>query len=402
MKKHLFFIFAMLASCFSTAQITVNRADFALSATAKDSAMSKRLTISGVIAPTFGANQTWDYTNLRDSTPDLYYYGYITQPTPTNRPMAFEMTNLQQDYHTRLGNFVIPTRLYSLLNDNGYFDFGLSTPDLRFSLQNLTGSVLDSLIFPASNNVFSAVAPRYRFPINYRGVWQSNIINTSNFFLTVTGFGLNSAPCQRVQRVIQRDTVVGWGTLRLRNPTTGAPINFNVLLTTTQRITIDSFFLNGSPAPAVLIGAFGLQQGRRDTTASQYFCGVGFKAPLLAFVQNGSQNRITDAFRAILPSLNLTTSAQDITDFSVKTKVFPNPTTTEGVTFEFEKSSEKDWNIMIYDLSGRMMNIQTINGAKGLTTFRLPLGSQFSAGNYFYVLSDENSVIRANGKFLVQ
>lgn len=402
MKKHLFFIFTAFSSFFSTAQITITRNDFALSATAKDSAIGKRMTISGVVAPTFGANRTWDYTNLRDSTPYLYYFGHITQPTNANRPMAFEMTNLQQDYNTRLGNFVIPTRLYSLLNDNGYFDFGLSTPDLRFSLQNLTGSALDSLIFPASNNVFSAVAPRYRFPINYQSVWRSNITNTSNFFLTVTNFGLNSVPCQRVQRIVQRDTVVGWGTLRLRNPSTGAPLNFNVLLATTQRITIDSFFLSGSPAPTLLLGAFGLQQGQRDTIASTYFCGVGFKAPLLTFVQNGGQTRITDAFRALLPSLNLTTSVEDRNDFTIETKVFPNPTTTEGVTFEFEKSSAKDWNIMIYDLTGRIMKVQTIEAAKGLATFRLPLGEAFAKGTYFYMLSDENSIIRANGKFLVR
>lgn len=402
MKKYFFFIFTALSSYLSTAQISIDSTNFALSTTAKDSAMSKRLTISGVVTPTFGANQTWDYTNLRDSTPDLYYLGYVTDPATANRPQAFAVTNLQQDYHTRLGNFVIPTRLYSLLNENGYFDFGLSTPDLRFSLQSVSGSSADSLILPASNNVFSAVAPRYRFPINYRGVWQSNITHTSNFFLTVTNFGLNSAPCQRVQRVIQRDTVVGWGTLRLRNPATGAPINFNVLLATTQRITIDSFFVNGSSAPTLLMGAFGLRQGQRDTTASLYFCGLGFKAPFLTFVQNGAQTRITEAFRAILPNLNLTTSAQDITDSPIKTKVFPNPTTTEGVTVEFEKSSEKDWNIMIYDLSGRIVKLQTVSAVKGLTAFRLPLGNEFSIGTYFYMLSDENSIIRANGKFLVK
>lgn len=402
MKKHLCFIVTALLSYLSTAQITVDNINFALSKTTKDSTVGKRLTISGVIAPTFGANQTWDYTNLRDSTPDLYYLGYVTEPVAANRPRAFDATNLQQDYNTTLGNFVVPTRLYSLLNENGYFDFGLSTPDLRFSLQNLTGSPLDSLIFPASNNVFSTVAPRYRFPINYRGAWQSNITHTSNFFLTVTNFGLNSTPCQRVQRVIQRDTVVGWGTLRLRNPSTGAPINFNVLLASTQRITVDSFFINGLPAPTLLIGAFGLRQGQRDTTASMYFCGLGFKAPFLTLVQNGAQTQITAALRAILPNLNLTTSAQDRIDFSIKMKIFPNPAVTEGVTFEFEKSSESNWNIMIYDVAGRIVKLQTIDAAKGLTTFRLPLSSEFSIGTYFYTLSDENSIIRANGKFLVK
>jgi hypothetical protein len=37
----------------------------------------------------------------------------------------------------------------------------------------------------------------------------------------------------------------------------------------------------------------------------------------------------------------------------------------------------------------------------GLTKFSLPLGKEISSGTYFYILSDEHSIIRSNGKIII-
>lgn len=401
MKKYLLLNFLIILCNAVTAQISITRSNFALSDTLADSATSKRLTISGITSPTFGTNQTWDYTNLRDSTPDLFYLGYITRPAANNRPAAHAIANLEQQYMSAVSNFVIPTRLYSLLNESGYYDLGTSTSSVSFKLQSLTGSVADSILFPAAVSIFSNVSPRYRFPMRHGNVWKSDFTHTTNFFLTIAAYNLNSVLGQRVHHVTQRDTVVGWGTLRLRNPSTGSPINFNALLVANRRISTDSFFLGGVPAPTALLTAFGLRQGQRDTSASLYFCGIGFKAPFLTLVQNAMQTRITNAFRAILPNLNLVTSLKDpMLSASIPSKIYPNPVK-EIATLEFEKSSELDWNIMLYDAMGRTIGLHRISAPMGLTKFSLPLGKEISSGTYFYILSNEHSIIRSNGKIII-
>jgi Secretion system C-terminal sorting domain len=269
----------------------------------------------------------------------------------------------------------------------------------RFPLLLLTGSTADSLTFPAASRKSSALERRYVFPITATSSNTTTSNTITNFLLKVGAFGLNNTPGYQSRTTTEKDTTVGWGTLKLRNPATGGVLNFNVLLQLKTVISTDSFYLGGQPAPVALLGAFGLVQGRKDTFSVFNFIGLGFRAAHIAMETNGNQTQVGRTFRGILPSLGLVSPTRETNDYTVATKVFPNPTS-EGITFEFDKKTSGDWHILMYDVAGKITGIQKVSAPQGLTTHKVTFDNSTSNGLYFYNIVDENSLIRANGQFV--
>ena len=161
-----------------------------------------------------------------------------------------------------------------------------------------------------------------------------------------------------------------------------------------------SFFVNGAPAPAQLLGAFSLVQGSKTVLSTQYsFRGIGFSEPAMQMYVNVS-GAITYISRAVNVALGLTTDSREVTNVAIATKVYPNPAHTEGVNFEFNKTTDAQWNVMVYNATGQIISINPINGQIGTTTRHVALDRNLPAGTYFYNLLDEHSRIRANGQFL--
>ncbi|MBL7816295.1 MAG: T9SS type A sorting domain-containing protein [Saprospiraceae bacterium] len=396
-----FLLATLLTSCFmqfTTAQaVTLRLTDFALSATARDSSMSKLMKKTGATLPTKGLDKTWDYTALRDSTSELYYFGYVTQPATSPRPAGFSSATLQANSVTNFQAYTIPSRTYYQLNSSGFSFLGDSLAPTRFSLQAITGGSTDSLSFPANVHVYSAPVVQYLFPMTMSTAWTSFERVVTDFNLKVIAFGLNNTPGQSVSRGTYRDSIVGWGTLKMRHPSTGATLSFNALLDRRTFITQDSFYLNGTPANPLIVNAFGLTQGKIDTTTRYYFYASGFKSPLIAFSVNNSETQIVDIFRAILPSLGLTTKNNELVDLEVATTVFPNPTT-EGATFEFDKSSADTWRVFVYNAAGQIIKNESVNAPIGKTQHTTRFDSSLPTGTYFYQIIDEHSLIRHTGK----
>jgi hypothetical protein len=239
----------------------------------------------------------------------------------------------------------------------------------------------------------------YKFPMTDKSSWTSTNIYRTNFLLKIGAFGLNNTPGQLVSTSIIKDTIAGWGTLKLRNPANGTVLNFNVLLRYSNYNSVDSFFLAGQPAPALLLGAFGVTQGSRDTAIRFSFIGLNFKAPHLIMELNNRGTSITNMYRAILPNLGLVSKNKELTDVSVKSTVFPNPTT-EGVTFEFDKKTNDDWTILIYNRLGQITGLHQVSTPQGTASLNVDLDKNLPNGTYFYNIVDENSLIRANGQFV--
>ena len=128
---------------------------------------------------------------------------------------------------------------------------------------------------------------------------------------------------------------------------------------------------------------------------------MGFNEPQL-YMEANANGIINYTSRAVLPSLGLTTDNYDVTNFAVATKVYPNPANTEGITFAFDKTTAANWHIMVYNTSGQIITVKHVTEPQGATTIHLALDPILSSGVYFYNLLDETSLIRAQGKFLLQ
>jgi hypothetical protein len=400
MKKNLLLTLCVVSFIFTVkGQITINRTDFAVSSTGLDSAAWKLMTKTGAVSPTFGNNQTWDYTVLRDSTSRIFKYFYDLAASSGPLPTVFADATHTFASTISFQNFSSPSRVYEKLDATGYAQLGYTTNEAKYSLVNISGGAKDSIYLLASAFRYSNPWTYYKFPMTANTVWKTNYKDTTNIQLSVALLALNKAPGMRVSQYTIVDTIVGWGTLKLRNPSGGTALNFAVLLQWETRTRLDSFFLNGAPAPDLIMGALGLTQGSLTIFQTYNFQGIGFNEPFLYFSTNaaGTTNFVS---RAVLPNLGLTTSSPETPDYAVTTTAFPNPTT-EGVTFEFQKSSMPDWNVMIYNASGQIVSLNRVSAPQGIVNQHITLASSLPSGTYFYNLLDETSLIRANGKFLL-
>jgi hypothetical protein len=187
---------------------------------------------------------------------------------------------------------------------------------------------------------FKPVIQYYKFPMSINTVWKNNSRFVTNILLKVSSLSLNNAPAQHVLITSSIDSVVGWGTLKMRSSTPGVILNFNALLVRSILIETDSFYFNGTPASSELLSRLELTQGFSSIQNSVYFLASKFKAPYLTFLLNDS-GRIEDIYRAILPDVGLAVRNADLENIKVTTIIFPNPIT-ERAIFEFEKTSVDD------------------------------------------------------------
>lgn len=381
-------------------QITINRADYAVSGTGLDSASWKLMTKTGAVAPTFGNNQTWDYSVLKDSTLTINKYYHTPAATFGTIPTVFADATYAYNATVLFQNFPIPFRIFEKLDATSYAQLGYITLGAKFSIAPVSGGATDSIYFPVASLRYSSPQVYFKFPMTANSVWKTNFKDTTPLQLSVALFGLNKTPGMRVAQYTILDTIVGWGTLKLKNPSGGTALNYAVLLKRETATRLDSFFLGDAPAPAALMGAFGLTQGAVTiSTTRNSFIGIGFNEPFL-YISTNTAGAINAISRAVLPNLGLTGS-HETPNYAVATNVYPNPTT-EGVNFKFQKTSMPDWNLMIYNAAGQIVSINRVTAPQGSVNQRIALASSLPNGTYFYNLLDETSLIRANGKFLLQ
>jgi hypothetical protein len=380
-------------------QITINRANYAVSGTGLDSAAWKLMTKTGAVVPTLGNNQTWDYTALRDST--TTFNRYYRTPAASFGPIPTIFADATYAYNATASfqNFPLPYRIFEKIDATSYVQLGYIALGVKFSIASVSGGATDSIYFPASALRFSSPQVYYKFPMTANSAWKTNFKDTTPLQLSVALLGLNKTPGMRVAQYTLADTIVGWGSLRLKNPSGGTALNYAVLLKRQTANRLDSFFLGGAPAPAVITGAFGLTQGAVTVYPTEYTLqGVGFNEPFLTILADAT-GLVTLVRRAVLPNLGLTPT-HETPNYAVATTVYPNPTT-EGVNFKFQKTSMPDWNIMIYNAAGQIVSINRVSAPSGYVNQRITLGSSLPSGTYFYNLLDETSLIRANGTFLL-
>jgi hypothetical protein len=384
----------------SKGQITINRADYALSGTGLDSTPWKYLTKAGAVVPTLGNNQTWDYSALKDTTPVIYTIYHYPAANFGAVPAVFADATYAYNLASVFQSFSIPVRVFEKLDATGYGQLGYITLGSKFSVAAVSGGATDSIYFPVASLRFSASSYYYKFPMTANSVWKANYKDTTPLQLSVAAFGLNKTPGMRVAQYISLDTIVGWGTLKLKNPSGGTALNYAVLLKRATQTRVDSFFLGGAPPPAAIMTAFGLTQGAVTNYATvSTFLGIGFNDPFM-YISTNAAGAINFITRAVSPNLGLTTDSRETPDYAVATTVYPNPTT-ESVNFEFQKTSLPDWNIMIYNAAGQIVSINRVSAPQGAVNQRITLASSLPSGTYFYNLLDETSLIRANGKFVL-
>jgi hypothetical protein len=372
----------------SHAQITINASDIPVP-------FSTNL-YEHATAPSMstGNNQSWNIT---------------TTPTGTNinaypAETFTQWTSLGVDIYTRSSkninqNFVIDTWLEMDHNTNGVQEKGVNISAQNYDLASFTGSTSDSIFFPEQDVFYSA--PKMLMPFPMTTASKQNYAsgrNVVNFTLNVPAFALNYVPCQMVYREYRKDSVVGYGSMRVYTPN-GASAPYDVLMNKVTTYTIDSFYVGGAPAPAAIQNAFGIAQGQKTSVRNFY-----------NFMRKGNFNYIARAYYAAdttFTTLDIAfTCADNVAPTSIaentvnhfSTFAYPNPSTNSDVHLKLLGNTFANFdNYKITNQIGAIILNQKFNN----TTDELVLPtSNLAKGIYFVTLKNNNGAI-INEKILV-
>ncbi|GAB2940116.1 hypothetical protein GCM10027048_00450 [Hymenobacter coalescens] len=258
--------------------VTLTQATFPASASTVERYQDASLP-AGLGAPATGANQTWDYRGL---VPSGSAYQLLNLPVPPSPPFAGAQWTRANS--STIGNVAYVGTTYFNLASTGRMALGRGITRQPFSLATRTGGANDSIVVNRQHVPYGGASGIVDFPLPLTAGSRSQ----QNFRIGVTGTltvaaaSLTRAPFRLVQRFTYVDSVAGWGTLRI--PVAGRPAGSDALpalLVRSRTIRQDSVYLNGQPAPAALLAAFGLSQGRVTTFYLDHFWRAGSAQPLL-------------------------------------------------------------------------------------------------------------------------
>lgn len=338
-----------------------------------------QVSLTGVTVPVAGANQTWDYSTL--SITNAFEYSFSAAANP-----AFPTADLVDSGYSGV---IVPGyyyyyAIYYKKTTSEYQALGTSVVEQRYNISAVTGGSNDSAIFPQLDNVYAAPYKIHSFPYTYNTCWKGQYVDVVNFNLSIAAYMLNNVPSVKKTYATRMDTVVGWGNLTI--PKLSGSITAPVLMVKRVVVSIDSFFMNGSPAPVQLLTAFGLTQGQQTVSNRYLFWRKYSIYPFMLF--NFGDNNFTTPSSVYIDGDGVNAGTEEISDFP-EIMVYPNP-----ACDVLNITCIKDADVIISDLSGKI--VKSVKHACSTESIDI---SEFNAGVYLIKISDqENTITR---KFLV-
>ena len=247
-----------------------------------------------------GANQTWDFSALAPMGAAYTRSWPAALPNP-----AYPQATLGGGYTVPLGPLQIQGNNFLGYTAAGLVQFGSALAKQSFSLGAISGNPQDSLLFPAQNLPYAPPLVVQELPSTAGTTNDQFHRSVTNLQISIAAFGLNRAPARYVQRFTRRDSVIAWGTARVPVAgQTGGSVPIPVLLRRSYTIQQDSFFVNGQPAPALLLTALGLTQGNTVTRVDDVFLRASSPQAVVyvAYTQpNRTQATITVSAETTIP-----------------------------------------------------------------------------------------------------
>ncbi len=399
MKRSVLLLFFVHFFTTAFSQITINRADYTVSGVIRDTSKFRDLSIVGLAIPQRGSNRIWDYTTITDTISTTSQVN--TPAIAANLPDDFKDATFVSTPRPAFGNYSIVDTQYRRLDTTGFCILGSKRGSTTISIATLTGGATDSLTIVSRLRRYVTKPYLLKFPMTSTTLSKVANIDTLPYLLSWASAGYTKADIKFIRRSEYTTEVLGWGTLKFRNPVVGGPIlSYAVLFERFAELRQDSFYINGAPMPKRILDSFRLTQGKRDTVTMIYnLRGLGFKRGILSFNMGSDEAYILSANRVIEPLMGLQIGTQDLASHDTPLTLYPNPVT-EGVTLSFDKKTNGTWHAMIYNEVGQVIDFQSINTPQGNVTHRIALDKSLPSGHYFINILDELSLIRSNGRFV--
>ena len=335
-----------------------------------------------------GPNQTWNFSGNYSSTALSYIFEPDSSPD-------FPTATLSSDISAAFGPFTSEGKAYFDQNDAGFFELGSVYEPVRVSLRSITFGPQDSLIVPPT--VLTANAPLVRYPIVFGESYTTTYTYERNFVLTVALLGLSRANGLLKTSITETRTIDGWGDMILPNFDSGiGTVTYPALRMRYSYTGIDSAFINGQPAPPIVLSTFGVNQGEVTQRDEVNFYAPGFPFfAVTSFVD--SLDRPADFFVSSESGFISTSVSPDL---KAKEKFEPlsNPCIGNQLGFRVEKAGNEPWDFHLYDLAGQLISHERVDGtAREQWTSQ----AQVAGGAYFYTVQSPQQGFITMGKLIV-
>lgn len=346
--------------------------------------------------PTSGANQTWDYSS---GMPIGIDSNVFTPETQT------QWTGIGVDVYTegfKNLNSAFGYKIWPEIDKaaTGMIERGVKVSNQAYSLGTFTGTATDSILFPVQDVFYSSPKTIIPFPlaIGYTNSYNGDR-NVVNFTLNVPAFGLNYTPCQQAFYEVRKDSVSGWGTMRVYTPS-GASVAYDVLMVKTSSYTVDSFYVGGAPAPGSIQTAFQITQGQKSTYKHYYnFYRKGYFNYLvrLFYAADSTFTTMTNAFShadGVAP-----TKVNDFEANSISSVLYPNPCQNSTIYLMLFGEDPVHYDkYVVTNMNGQVVfSNNTVWLQKKLT---IPV-NQLPNGNYGLTVIDSKSSKTLNNYFQI-
>ncbi len=354
-------------------QITLSAADYPGGLVGIDSLRQVSYTASlPSLVPALGG--TWDISGATDSSANLLTYR-VAVPT----------YQYGDSTTGRIGTFQFVEKRSQSSTSIGLFEYSRTILDTVYNLFSITAGPTDSIFIPAQTSMYTTPLVKIAFPCTAGSTWQSVLYSDILFELSISAFSLAHQQFTQRRFTVRKDTVVGWGTMRVKN-STGTPSPYvNVLQIHTTTYTTDSFYMGSAVAPGAYLTLLGLTQGKKDTVYTQSFYRTGELTPLVSAQYKDAG--FSAPSKVVYHHQRLETVATDNLGGSVRFAVYPNPTS-NSLHFVVPRSVQYQYTIS--DISGREVMSGHINGDNGDVTASLP---HYLQSGLYRVTVCENGVL---------
>jgi len=341
MKKIILLCLAVLmAFTHISAQIVLTKASFPASLIGSDS-LKKTTYMSPFPALLPTADAMWDMTSISDTAPVFF----------ADRVAALAVNEYSYSRESKFGSFSYEETIQTSLLGTALQEISTKITRKHYSITSLTSGLTDSLTIDSQLVVYSSPHTIISFPASYNSKWSSSFHADLNIHLSIAAYSYSHAPGIVRRYTTRRDSVCGWGKMRIKDAS-GVPTGYHkVLQVKTTITTTDSFFVNGLPLSNLALTLLNLTQGATSNTYQENFYRTGEITPLaqVTFADaaySQPKSAVTHIQRLFVVGLDNLVSA-DIP------QVYPNPVAGNKVFIELPPPAGTSWEYSLTSLSGK-------------------------------------------------
>ncbi len=371
------FIFCCLIKL--TAQITLTQSSYPTDLLGLD---SLKHTVYNSSFPSFApmANGVWDLSTVTDSTTNIIL---------SHKPAVSGYQFADSNYYATAGLLYLGY-LQSSITSSGMQQFGISVPHQTFCLLPQTGSSTDTLYIDSQYVSFSMPVSKLSFPSSFNSTWISSSVSDLHIHVRFISATMIYTAAIHRQYLVEYDSVVGYGKMRVTDATGNPSQYFDVLQVQSLICTFDSVLSDTLTNQSLITPILHLNEGQRDTSYQQFFYRQGSVTPLAQIsFQDKTFTNPTKAITHMQENMNLVPNLKALGNIVV----YPNPVIDRQININLPQ--EGRWHIQLADKNGRTVldtdtgtNVVELNLPKNLPvgTYTLKCGRE--KGGVFYETVD--------------